>query len=906
MADYEERPNPDILLESIQSEEHSFKGKLNIFFGYAAGVGKTYAMLDEAREQLKSGIDVVVGYIEPHTRPETLQMLEGLPILPPKTYEYKNIQLKEFDLDAALKRKPEIILVDELAHTNAAGVRNNKRYQDIEELLNAGIDVYSTVNVQHIESLNDVVRDITKINVRETIPDYIFDQANKVRMIDIEPDELLRRLEDGKIYRPERAETAMHNFFTKDNLKLLREIAMRKATDRISHVNQYERFVSSKMTSSKMIVCISPSPSSAKCIRWTARNAEVQHSPWVAVYVETMESHNLKDDQKKSLQANFSLAERLGAEIVTLSGDDIATVVAEYAKLSGITNIIVGKSRNKKSLKNLFEIDLEDKLIHLLPNVEIHIIPDNYTSKKFRKINRVLIYRNLYFSWADTIKTLGVLIAATLLSIGLRMFDIKDHNIIMLYILAVLLVSRITFGYAYGIIASILSVLTFNFFFTAPYYTFITTQAGYYITFLIMLIVTLLTNAFTVRIKTEARYSVERERRTEVLYEINKKLLATRGLENIVALTNGYISKLFNRSVIFYTKDPGCGSVGTILQLPADSDASFLLTEPERAVAHWVFVNQKRAGAGTDTLMGAGAFYMPVISQGNVLGVIGLSCAKDILVQNERAFLRRITSQVAMALERQYLSDEQRQILIETEKEKMRSNLLRAISHDLRTPLTGILGASSTILESNIDKSVHDKLVSNIQEDSQWLIRMVENLLSVTRINEGSMNVTKTTEVVEEIVAEAISRIKKRFSARQITVKVPEDLLVVPMDGTLIEQVLINLMENAIKHSPEDAPVEVIVNKNGNYAVFEVIDYGEGIAEQDLPFLFEGYLSNEKRSSDTARGMGVGLSICMSIIKAHKGKMEAVNKKSGGAIFRFTLPLEGGEGNESKSVNINR
>ena len=375
----DQRPNPDLLLESIKTEEPKNQGRLKIFFGYAAGVGKTYAMLDDARDQKKNGVDVIVGYVEPHTRPETIQLLEGLPILPPKVLQYKNIQLKEFDLDAAIRRKPELILVDELAHTNAEGVRNKKRYQDIEELLNAGIDVYTTVNVQHIESLNDVVSDITKISVRETIPDYIFDHANKVRLIDIEPDELLRRFTEGKIYRPERAETAMNNFFTKENLRLLREIAMRKAIERISSVNQNERSMADKMASMKMIVCVSSSPSSAKCIRWTARNAEAQHAPWIAVYVERTDSNSLNDIQRKGLQSNLDLVERLGAEIVTLNGDDVAAVVAEYAKLTGITNITIGKGRNKKSLKNLFETNFEDKLISLLPTVEIHIIPDNIT-----------------------------------------------------------------------------------------------------------------------------------------------------------------------------------------------------------------------------------------------------------------------------------------------------------------------------------------------------------------------------------------------------------------------------------------------------------------------------------------------------------------------------------------------
>lgn len=893
------RPNPDVLLESIRSNEIKKEGKLKIFFGYAAGVGKTYAMLDDAGEQLKNGVDVVVGYIESHTRPETVKLLAGLPMLQPRSIQYRNIELSEFDLDAALIRKPELILVDELAHTNAKGVRNKKRYQDIEELLKAGIDVYTTVNVQHIESLNDVVQNITKIQVRETVPDHIFDNADMVKLIDIEPDELLRRFEDGKIYRPERTETALSNFFSEENLRLLREIAMRKAADRISHYNQSELRMAEKMASTKLLVCIGPSPSSAKCIRWTARTSEAFCAPWVAVYVENMESRYLTENEQMNIKQNMDLAEQLGAEIVTLNGDDIASVIAQYAKMSGITNIVIGKSRNKKTLKNFFALDLEDQLITLIPGIEIHIIPGIPSQKAFKKARKVHYNPIISFSWADTLKTLGYLTVTTLLCIALRTLNIGNQIIITVYILAVLIVSRTTKGYVYGVAASVLSVLSFNFFFTEPYYTFDTIQPEYPITFFIMLIVALTTSALTVRVKTQAQFAVERERRTEVLYEINKKLLVTRGLKNITVLTNEYITKIFERSAIFYTMDIGNGSNSTMTQFSPDEADSLLLSEDERAVAHWVFINQKNAGAGTDTLMGTGAFYMPIISQGKVLGVIGLSCAKGKLNQSNRLFLQMIMSQVAMAIERQLLTDEQRQMLIDSEKEKMKSNLLRAISHDLRTPLTCISGAVSAILESGdtMDKATHDKFLANIREDSQWLIRMVENILSVTRINEGVANVSKVPEAAEEIVAEAVSRIKKRFPERKIIVKVPEELLMVPMDGTLIEQVLINLLENAVKHSKDDTSIETTVKMRGNEAVFEVIDNGEGIAEQDFPYLFDSYVPNRPKSSDSKRGMGIGLSICMSIIKAHQGKMEAVNKKEGGAIFRFTLPLEGGQNN---------
>ncbi|MBC3797945.1 sensor histidine kinase [Acetobacterium tundrae] len=902
MVDFSDRrPNPDDILEDLSSNLENEKGRLEIFFGYAAGVGKTYAMLDDAQEQMKSGIDVLVGYIEQHTRPETIQLMNGLPILQPKIIEYRNIQLKEFDLDAALKRKPKLILVDELAHTNAPGVRNKKRYQDIEELLNAGIDVFTTVNVQHLESLNDIVENITQINVQETIPDYIFNNADKIKLIDIEPEELLNRFASGKVYRQERAEKARENFFTKENLRLLREIAMRKVANRISYANQNEPHLSQKMANIKLLVCISASPSSTKCIRWTGRTAEAFHAPWTAVYVDTMESDYFTDLEKQSIRDNLALAERLGAEIVTLNGYDIATVIAEYARLSGITNIVIGKSRNKKTIGNLFKSSLEDQLIEMLASIEIHIIPGNMSRHKASQYKRrkIRIGKNLYLSWQDAFKTVGLLMIATLFSWGLNTLNIGNQNIIMVYILSVQVISRITMGYVYGIAASVLSVLTFNFFFTVPYFTFHSIQKGYPITFFIMLLVALITSALTVRIKTHIRLAVEKEHRTEILYEINKKLLASNDLDGTVILVNEYMVKIFGRSSILYTQDPENSLTEKFLQSPSDPDASFLLSKDERAVAHWVFMNKKCAGAGSDTLMGAGAFYMPIVSSTKVLGVIGLSCANGKLNQNNRLFLRVIASQVEIALERHVLSNEQRRMTIESEKEKMRSNLLRAISHDLRTPLTGILGASSTILENgiNLDDGTNKALILNINEESQWLIRMVENLLSVTRINEGPMNVTKTPEAAEEILAEANSHIHKWFPNRKISVKVPDDLLMVPMEGTLIEQVIINLLENAIKHSPEDSIIKVEVKRAGNNAVFEVSDDGSGISDEEFPYLFEECIPQKKRSSDSSRGMGIGLSICKSIIKAHHGKMQAENKKGGGAVLRFTLPLEESEDN---------
>lgn len=872
------------------------KGRLEIFFGYAKGSGKTYAMLDDAQEQMKRGVNVLIGCVEQNAQPETMELMHDFKSLPLKILEHQSSLLKEFDLDAALELKPELILVDDLAHTNAPGVRNNKRYQDIEELLNAGIDVYTTVNVLHLESLKDIVESITKEKVKETIPDHVFNNADKIQLIDIEPEELLKRFNKQKMDGSTLTDDPINTFLTEENLRLLREIAMRKVANRISYANQKESRLSRKMANIKLMVCISSSPSSAKCIRWTQRTAEAFHAPWTAVYVENLGVDYVPDIEKQCIRDNLDLAERMGAEIVNLSGYDVPTVIARYAKLTGITNIIIGKSRTKKSLRNLFKPSLEDQLISQLPSIEIHIIPGELPSigAKKKKYKRFSFGENMRFSFQDALKTIITLGGATLFSMVLHTLGFENQYINMIYILSVLIISRVTSGYIYGISAAILSVLLFNFFFSFPYFSLHTIERGSPIAFSLMLLVALTTSTLTLRIKKQSQFSVEREHRTEVLYEINKKLLVSRDLQNTVGLLNHYLVDIFKRSAIFYTQDPINGKPENFLQSLDDPDASFLLSEDEKAIAHWTFINKKCAGKGTDTFTSAGAFYMPIFSEKRVFGVIGLSCANGKLDQNNRLFLSMIASQAEMALERHYLSAEQSRMLIESEKEKLRSNLLRAISHDLRTPLTGILGSSSALLENrkNFDDETLDTLIVNIKEESQWLIRMVENLLSVTRISEGPMTVTKSPEAVEEIVAESISRIRKRFATQKILVSVPEELLVVEMDGTLIEQVLINLLENAIKHSSADSTIRVEVKKTAENAVFEVIDNGSGLSDQHLSHIFESYIPDGKQSADSSRGMGIGLSICKSIINAHQGKMEAANKNYGGAVFRFTLPLE--------------
>lgn len=500
-------------------------------------------------------------------------------------------------------------------------------------------------------------------------------------------------------------------------------------------------------------------------------------------------------------------------------------------------------------------------------------------------------------SWKDTFKTIAFLILATFVSGELANVFIEKNTVSVIYILTVVIVSSATTGYIYGTFAAVFGVFGVNFFFTYPYWAVDFTREGYPITFSSMLIASLITNTLTARAKEQARLAILREKRTDALYEITKNLLKTRELENIVTLSLETLHRLFGCSVVIYTEDPE----NAVPNIKANSmkEKNIFLSENDRFAARWTYLNQKVSGEITEVCVDSSGYYMPIISQEQVLGVVGIYYeSHENLEQESKNFISMIIGQVALALERNKLSKQQNSILMEAEKEKMRSNLLRAISHDLRTPLTGILGASSVILENNLDRVTLQQLVGNIRDDSQWLIRMVENLLSVTRINQGTTTVKKTPEAVEEIVGESIRRIKKRFSNFKINVKVPDELLIVPMDGTLIEQVIINLIENAIKHSGSKEAVEILVKKEYDNAVIEISDCGKGVSEEDIQYLFEGYLETKTHSSDSSRGMGIGLSICKSIINAHSGEISCYNKGTGGALFKFTLPMEGGTENE--------
>lgn len=856
-------------------------------------------MLMEAHDMKKLGYDVVIGYIEPHARPETMALLNGLESIENKIIEYKGITLKEFDLDMALIRKPEIMLVDELAHTNASEQRHRKRWQDIEELLEAGINVYTTLNVQHIESLNDIVESITHISVRERIPDKIFDEADKVELIDIEPDELLKRFSDGKVYDKEQTTKAFNNFFTKNNLFALREIALRRTADRVNYEVESVRLSKGQITVmptvDAILACISSSPSSSRVIRTARRMAEAHHSKWIAFYVETTKSRNLNKKDKESLSANFKLAEELGGEIVTVYSDDIAEQIIQYAKFRNVTKIIIGK--NHKKPNNFFHIyarDIVDKLMESNSYIDVYVIPNStFNKEKENIIKRKKVRVNI--SWKEILTATLIMIISTMISLFIDYIGFREANVIMIFILGVIIVNMKTRGYLLGFICSIISIFLFNFLFTDPRYSLEVYDKSYLVTFPIMLIVTFTIGTLTSKIQREAQNSLARENTTQILYRVSRKLLSATGTADVVGIGIKYLSRLLERTVICYLVQENKLTTPFIYTATKGEKDRTLLNKEEEAVAYWTLLNDKESGAGTNTFYGAKGYYMPLKSHNKVLGVLGVSCITGNLKPEQKFIFETVASQIYIALDREILAETQKNSKLEIESERLRSNLLRSISHDLRSPLAGIKGAISTIIETGelLSKDTKDELFQGIYDDTEWLIRLVENLLSMTRFEGGNMKIKKNLELVEEVVYEAVQRTSKRLKDHEIKVTVPEDVIMLSMDGNLIEQVLINLFDNAVKFTPKEALIEVKVYEEVGDVIFEVIDDGIGISEEILPHIFDRFFTNGDKISDSRRGVGLGLAICKSIVEGHGGKISAQNKDEGGAIFRFNIPKEG-------------
>ena len=828
------------------------RGRLRVFFGFAAGVGKTYSMLSEAHELLLMGKDIIVGYIEPHDRPDTNRLLEGLPQIPPKKILYKQMLLTEPDIDQIIQQKPEIVLIDELAHTNAEGSRNRKRYQDVDELLNAGIDVFTTVNVQHIESLNDIVEEVTGVEVKETVPDTFLQQAT-IKVVDVEPEELIDRLEQGKIYASESAKRALQNFFIPQKLDQLRGLAIQRASDHINRISAKTTRIQSKLLT---VVNDAFPKMTEKSIRWTARLAQGLGAEWTVIQVRTQEN----------TPTNIPLAEKLGAEVISIEEDNSFETIVEFAKMTGVTDIIMGKNLRQPWYEKIFVEAFDDRLLKRLNDTELHLIP-------FKEEKQSLFLRTrkvIEGGGKDLVIALGGVFLATIVTELMQYIHIGDQNLMLIYIFFILLVARTTSGYFWSSLASILSVLSFNWFFVEPLYSLTVYKQGYPITLLIMCLVAILISNLMVRLKKQAESSMEKEHQMELLYELNKQYVLADNRNQILDISATYLSRLLEREVILFDSQAKVESVHCISGKP-----SILSTKDEAAFAFWTAKNQKEAGNGTDTLIGAKGFYLPIIASGRTLAVLGIERNTGLdLENNQLNYLKLVLTQLAVILEQTELKSEKERVEMENEREKVRSNLLRAVSHDLRTPLTVISGIAETLSNSaDLKETTRQKLLADIQDESQWLIRMVENLLSITRINMDTMKVNKTAEPIEEIIEAVYQHLKKVYPEGQVEISLPSEVTFIQADPILIEQALFNIVENAFRHGEEKQPVKLTVYQKNDQTVFEIENDGEIPLKQ-----FEKIQTNLSSTSevpvDSKNGLGIGLSIVKTIIHAHNGKME--------------------------------
>ena len=877
----------------FQEEPNRNRGHLKIFFGYAAGVGKTYAMLKAAHWAKRRGIDVVAGYLEPHACPQTAALANGLERLPDLLAEEKGTADTEFNLDAALARKPQLILVDELAHTNASVCRHAKRYQDIEELLNAGIDVYTTVNVQDIESLNDTVASITGMMVHERIPDSVFDYASQVELVDLEPQELMERLQAGHASGSTQDERDTEKLYTVENLTALREIALRRCADRVNLLTETSRIKnhSDYHTDEHILVCLSSSPSNAKIIRTAARMANAFRGTFTALFVETPDFQAMPEDDVKRLRSNMRLAEQLGAEIETVYGEDVSFQIAEFARLSGVSKIVIGRSAATR--KSIFsKPTLTEKLIASAPNLDVHIIPDTerrnapFRTKTARKKNEIV------FSVFDVLKSIAILLAVSGIGILFRRLGFAEANIITVYVLGVLLTSVVTKHRIYSLISSIVSVLVFNFLFTEPQFTLQAYGQGYPVTFLIMFLAALLTSSLAIKLKNHAKQAAQAAYRTKVLFDTNQLLQQAKDRDEIVSATANQLIKLLGKVIVFYLTEGHQLSEPYIFTVSEEKAEEDITNATEKSVAEWVQKNNKHAGATTETLSHAKCLYLAVRVNSRVYGVVGIYIGDDPLDSFGKSILLSILGECALSLENEKNAREKEEAAILAKNEQLRANLLRAISHDLRTPLTSISGNASNLLSNSnsFDEATKIQLYTDIYDDAMWLINLVENLLSVTRIEEGRLNLHITEDLVDDVISEALHHVNRKSVEHHITVQHQEDYLFAKMDAKLMVQVIINLVDNAIKYTPKSSNISIHTWKQGDKAVISVADDGDGIPDPMKERVFDMFYSGANKIADSRRSLGLGLSLCKSIVNAHGGRIEVSDNTPHGTVVTVTLP----------------
>ncbi len=881
------RPDPDALLRRLKEEEaQANRGKLKIFFGFAPGVGKTYRMLQVARDLVSDQkLDLVVGIVETHRRRETAAMVLGLELLPKRQLEYRNHVIEEFDLDLALARKPKAILVDELAHTNAAGSRHLKRWQDVEELLNAGIDVFTTVNVQHVESLNDVIAQITHIQVRETVPDSMLDAAEAVELVDIAPEELLERLREGKVYLPDQAKLAADHFFQRGNLLALRELALRRIAQHVDEdvleYRQQQGLSANVPAGERILVCVGPAPSSGRLIRAAARLAAGLRCPWVAAYVEASALASMSEADRERLEAHLRVAESLGASVTRLAGTRVSDALLTYARRHNVSRIVIGKPTHSR-LRDRLRGSLLDEVVRGSGDIDIQVISGDGRSHSHSPEQQASGEGFRLSHYVASTALVGVTLAiAALLRASLALPDPE-----MLFLLTVM-VTAVWFGRGPSLFAAGLGVAAYDFFFVPPLLTFSVADRRYFLTFATMFAVGFVLSELAGRVKRQERDALAREERTAVLYSLSKELSSANVPTQIAEVAARHAADVFAaHAVVLQAQEDG-----TLVCLGV-SPADAKLDAKELGVARWSIEHLELAGFGTDTLPGASSICAPLRASSTALGVLALlPTEKHALRAEQRSFLDVFCRQVAIALERVRLAEDARAAAVRAKSEEMRSSLLSAVSHDLRTPLAAITGAASSLRDdTNLSHATRVDLVGSICDEAERLEKLVANLLDMTRIESGTIALRRDWIPLDEIIGSALTRLEVNLDNRPVRTELPSEVPLLFVDPVLFEQIFINVVENACKYTPPGTPIEVRAFKDGESVVIELRDHGAGFPAGCEEKLFEKFYRGPHVG---VTGAGLGLAICRGIAEAHGGSIRADNASGGGALFRILVPIGG-------------
>jgi two-component system, OmpR family, sensor histidine kinase KdpD len=881
-ANATQRASPDALLALAKKEG---RGHLKIFLGAAPGVGKTYAMLGAARAEKSGGRDVVAGLIETHGRRETEQLIDGLETLPRRPVIYRNQVMHEFDLDAALSRRPKLLLVDEFAHTNVPGSRHPKRWQDIDELLAAGIDVWTTLNIQHLESLNDVIQKISKVRVRETVPDTVFDKADEIVLVDFPPDELLKRLAEGKVYVQDTAARAVENFFKPQNLTALRELALRRAAERID-ADLVERMQAQAIegpwaAGERILACIGADPGSPTVVRTAKRLADLMDAPWIAVTVERPVAA-LADKARRRVDEAMSLAQSLGAETQTLTANDIPAELLRFAKFENVTQIVIGRSRDS-FFSELFRRSLPHELVRRTQDIAIHLVTRESEPQERPGLSflRALPRAPLHFLYAAL-----AVVAALVVGEGLTWLT-PIPNLSIVFLLAVL-VTAMSFGIWPAIFASVLSFFAYNYFFIPPLYTFTIAEPYELLALVIFLVVAVVSSALAGRVREQARIAANRMRAMRRLYEFTRRLSGLATLDGVAEGAASEIHASLGRPVVvLLTQDDD-------LALTAAWPPEDALDAAAMTAARWAYNHAEPAGADTSTLPIIPWYFVPLKTGAKTLGVIGVAREKDgpPLDSEARALLDTLVEQTAAALERASLAREMVSARTATETERVRNTLLASVSHDFRTPLSSILGSATSLIElgDRLDAAAKKDLLGQIKTEAEDLDEMVRNLLAITRIDAGALELRRDWIDLRE-VAERVVNAARRHGARQrIDIQLPDGLPMVRADATLVEQVIANVVGNAVAHAPAGSQVVVDGTVTADAITLRVTDNGSGIAADQLAHIFEKFVKGPEESrADGAHGTGLGLAIAKGIMEAHGGSIVAESPVDGGRGARFIM-----------------